>query len=289
MTQFLQSLLDASNSFDVAVLDQWGVLHDGTNPYPQAIQALHDLRAAGKDVLVLSNSGKRADLNRKRIADLGLPVDAISQVITSGEAAWLDLTEGRITAAGRGAFTVLPLCAAPSDAVNWLGDAATITLAQSLDNSVDALLLMGLPDNSPDDVHDDLFRAALERDLPCICSNPDKLGIRANGMVRSPGQLAADYETAGGNVIWYGKPYSSVFEAVRRLHPDLLADRFLMVGDSLEHDIAGGNTAGFQTAFVRGGIHANAFAASQDLAATLAQLTADQTNTQPTYSLAMLA
>ena len=96
MTHHMDSLLDTADSFDIAVLDQWGVLHDGSVPYPGAVQALQKLRDAGKHIVVLSNSGKRSDLNRQRIANVGIPVDPIAHVMTSGEAVWQDLTQTSI-------------------------------------------------------------------------------------------------------------------------------------------------------------------------------------------------
>jgi ribonucleotide monophosphatase NagD (HAD superfamily) len=42
------------------LLDQFGVLHDGQQPYPHAIAAVEQLHAAGKQVLVLSNSSRRS-------------------------------------------------------------------------------------------------------------------------------------------------------------------------------------------------------------------------------------
>ena len=37
------------------VLDLWGVIHDGVNAFPHAVETLTQLRAAGKRTLLLSN------------------------------------------------------------------------------------------------------------------------------------------------------------------------------------------------------------------------------------------
>ena len=52
---------------------------------------------------------------------------------------------------------------------------------------------------------------------------------------------------------WYGKPHRPVFDAVARA---MGTDRLLMVGDSPEHDVAGGASAGWATCLVMGGLHA---------------------------------
>ena len=42
------------------LLDQYGVLHDGQKAYPGAVAAVEALAAAGRKLLVLSNSSRRA-------------------------------------------------------------------------------------------------------------------------------------------------------------------------------------------------------------------------------------
>src|SRR5579863_523788 len=59
--------------FDHVLLDQWGTLHEGKAIFPEAVECVARLRQAGKRVLVLSNSGRRADDNQQRLAALGLP------------------------------------------------------------------------------------------------------------------------------------------------------------------------------------------------------------------------
>ncbi|WP_439142641.1 HAD hydrolase-like protein [Pseudooctadecabacter sp.] len=47
---------------------------------------------------------------------------------------------------------------------------------------------------------------------------------------------------------FYGKPHTPVFRAVER-SMNVVPDRLLMVGDSLEHDISGAAKAGWATLF----------------------------------------
>jgi hypothetical protein len=51
----------------VFLLDQSGVLHDGTSPYPRAVEALSAMKRAGNTIVLISNSGKRAGLNESRL------------------------------------------------------------------------------------------------------------------------------------------------------------------------------------------------------------------------------
>jgi ribonucleotide monophosphatase NagD (HAD superfamily) len=62
------------------------------------------------------------------------------------------------------------------------------------------------------------------------------------------------------------------------------AGRYLMVGDSLEHDIAGAHTAGWDSLLIEGGLYADAFAADPN-DATLNRLVATQGCKPPTFRM----
>jgi HAD superfamily hydrolase (TIGR01459 family) len=287
----IDSLEEVWESFDVAVLDQWGVLHNGSICYASASEAMRMLHARGKEIIVLSNSGKRADLNLKRIEKMGLPVETISRVVTSGEALWQDVNESRIRVAGKIPRRFYPICGHPDDPKVW-AFGSNVEIADEIDPSCDAILLMGLSDDTGETEYDATFQQALKFELPLICSNPDKTSPRADRFVMSPGALADRYEEMGGEVIWYGKPHAPVFQAVIRYRPELAPNRFLMVGDSLEHDIAGGQKVGFKTALVRGGIHTSDFpnsAGNDQIYATLRSLAEQHSIQPPDFSLKILA
>ncbi len=259
MTRFIRSLQEVLADFDVAVLDQWGVLHDGSTPYPHAIEAIGMLAEHGKQMIVVSNSGKRAELNRARMQRIGLPMSCIGEVVTSGEALWDDIRRGRLTVHGSVPKTWFPICATFQDAIDWSAGCDSIELRDKLDDSVDAILLMGLSEQAREDDYDDVFDKAIADGIPVVCSNPDKSSPRAGGFVISPGHLADRFCARGGEVIWYGKPYVAIYHAVRRAYPNVQPNRFLMVGDSLEHDIGGAQNIGFASALVRSGVHRNDF------------------------------
>ncbi|MBT6532290.1 MAG: TIGR01459 family HAD-type hydrolase, partial [Marinovum sp.] len=47
MSQQIDTLAEIAANYDAIVLDQWGVLHDGSAPYDQAVNALNGLHASG--------------------------------------------------------------------------------------------------------------------------------------------------------------------------------------------------------------------------------------------------
>lgn len=87
----ISGLRAIADRFDHVLLDQWGILHEGKVIFPAARECVTRLREAGKRVLVLSNSGKRASSNQERLAKLGLSPEAYDGILSSGEAAWSGL------------------------------------------------------------------------------------------------------------------------------------------------------------------------------------------------------
>lgn len=244
----LDSLRDVAADHDALVFDQWGVLHDGARPYAQAVGALSRLKAAGHTLAVLSNSGKRAGPNRDRIEAMGYPRGLFEEVMSSGEALWRDLASGLVSER-----VFLATERQPGDAARFaegldVGFAATVAEAE-------ALLLIGCPDDSQPGDWDDLLSAAAARGLPAYCANPDKRSPRPGGQfAMQPGALAEDYARRGGAVSYYGKPHLPVFRGLERAL-GLAADRLVLIGDSLEHDIDGAARAGWNSVFVWGGLH----------------------------------
>jgi len=273
MTRPIESLAEIAGSYDAIVLDQWGVLHDGGRPYPGAIEALERLAASGMPLAVLSNSGKRAAPNAARIAGMGFSPDLFKEVMSSGEALWRDIQAGVIA---QTRFLAIERDA--GDAAAW-AKGLSVTLVDDV-RDADAILLMGLPDDAVPDIWAAVEPTALSNGMPVFCSNPDRASPRpGGGIVVSPGALAHAFHDKGGDVMFYGKPHLPIFQAVQRA---LGVRRLLMVGDSLEHDIAGAATASWDSLLITGGLYAAEFAGA-DRDQTLSRLIKEKAAPAPTY------
>ncbi|MCY3878897.1 MAG: TIGR01459 family HAD-type hydrolase [Rhodobacteraceae bacterium] len=259
MTRFISSLLEIAADYDIAVLDQYGVLHDGRSPYAGAPACIQRLADSSKHIAILTNSGKRSDINRRRIERLGLKLPADAVVESSGEVAWNGFRSAPAPLPGPPPYRLLPVCAERKDAEDWAAGNDRLRLVARCDEA-DAVLLMGVPACGFTGAVREIFDNALAASLPVICTNPDRTSPEGGEYTLSPGVMADQYEYAGGRVIWYGKPHAQVFDAIRARFPDCAPGRFLMVGDSMLHDISGAAAAGFKTCFIRSGIHAPAFA-----------------------------
>ena len=278
VTRRLDSLLEVASDFDAIVLDQWGVLHDGTAPYPNAVDALTTLHAKGTRLAVLSNSGKRSAPNAKRIYDVGFPEGIFELVMTSGEALWRDVSNGTIKET-----LFFPIERAQGDAEHW-AKGLEIDLSASPEDA-EAFLLMGLPDGQSVVEWAPILSLALAHEKTVYCSNPDRASPRKGGYtVVSPGALAHAHSDEGGLVEFYGKPHRPVFTA---LELALGTENLLMVGDSLEHDIAGAHEAGWATALIQNGLYAADFSVG-DQSVTLARLAKEKSAPMPNFRLEWL-
>lgn len=271
MTRRIFSLLDVADDYDAIVFDQWGVLHNGSTPYPKAQPTIHALNAKGTRMAVLSNSGKREAPNSARIGQMGFDPSHFEYVMTSGEALWRDMAAGLIPQTH---FYAIERAA--GDATDWSVGLDLVfcdTLAKA-----DAILLMGLPDGMTLADWEPTLAQAATRNLPLFCSNPDLHSPRAGGFVVSPGTLAQAYAHMGQSVAYYGKPHRPVFKS---LQSALGTDRLLMVGDSLGHDIKGAAGAGWDSLLIESGLLA-------DETGDLTELLAKEGCPPPTYQIETL-
>ena len=253
MPRFANGLREVAEAYDLFLLDQYGVLHDGEALYPGALEALAALREAGKALCVLSNSGRSAAYNAERLERFSLPPSSYGRLLTSGDmaVAWLkrEAPETRC-------YAICP----PAAAVPLRE--AGLHLVEELEQA-ELLLLISLPlpvDRMTPETLAPVFEAGLRRRLPMICANPDLVGPKGDRVVISPGRIAADYRAAGGAVRYFGKPEAAFFAGALSLFPEVRAGRAVMIVDTPETDLIGARAAGIAAIFLTGGVHAAAFA-----------------------------
>ncbi len=280
VTLSIETLAEIAGNYDVIVLDQWGVLHDGTKPYTGVIESLQALASTGHRLAVLSNSGKRSSVNASRITQMGFNANLFERVMTSGEALWRDVNSNKIPHS-----VFFPIERNTGDASLW---AEGLDISLTADpNNAQAILLMGLPDGSSLLEWQSLLQQALNNQLIIYCSNPDISSPRRGGkIVISPGILAHEYKKRGGKVVFYGKPYSPVFLAIQHAM-ETEPEGVLMVGDSLEHDIVGAHNVGWETLFVSGGINQSIFSVSDPIQ-VLTKMAREKNLPMPTYMIQSL-
>ncbi|MGI9416318.1 MAG: TIGR01459 family HAD-type hydrolase [Geminicoccaceae bacterium] len=258
---FADRLADIAPRYQGFIIDQWGVLHDGGEPYPDAIDCLTSLRALDVRIVLLSNSGKRAAHNGERLAEMGYHEHLFDAIVTSGEACWQMLSDREsedFAALGKRCF----LWARSDDRSHVEGlDLEVVEQAED----ADFLYLAGVPDYGELETYLPALEIGAARKMPLICANPDIVAIYPNGgRGMAPGGVAKCYEEMGGKAVYVGKPHRPVYELCLKKLGGLPNDKILGIGDSLQHDIAGGNGIGIDTLLLTHGVHRDAFAAAED-------------------------
>jgi HAD superfamily hydrolase (TIGR01459 family) len=255
MTKIINSISEIVHEYDAIVFDQWGVLHDGKVSFKGAIECLNSLKKSNVKLAVLSNSGKRSQSNAERISMMGFSSTLFETIMTSGEALWTDISSNIINEK-----KFFPIERDKGDAKLW-AESLDVSFEDTV-HSAQAILLMGLPDGDDLINWTDILEIALDLNLPLYCSNPDLLSPRPGGkLITAAGVLAHHYRECGGRVVFYGKPHVEIFKKLQNI---LNSKRILMVGDSLDHDILGGFSAGWDTLLVKCGIHAPEFVRNND-------------------------
>ena len=129
-----------------------------------------------------------------------------------------------------------------------------ITMSPS---DADVIFLAGIDlwDNDVESFRSDL-EILYKNGAILVCANPDIHCVVRGGLRDGPGKVARLFEKMGGEVIYIGKPHKPIFEyAYSLLKNNVSRSRVVMVGDSLEHDINGGNNSNFKTLLIACGIH----------------------------------
>lgn len=237
-----------ADRYDIFLVDQYGVLHDGQRPYAGTPDVLARL---GPRAIIITNSGKRAAANRERLARLGIARALYRDLLSSGEVAWTALRDGafgRPFERGGRAYIV-----GRAGASYGFDDLGLLFVDQPA--HADVILMLG--SNAPAttlDEYRDLLRPAAAIGRPALCCNPDRLMLTRDGLVPGPGAIAELYTALGGPVRWIGKPEPEIYRAALALADNPPPARVLALGDSVEHDIAGAAGVGMATALVRTGL-----------------------------------
>jgi HAD superfamily hydrolase (TIGR01459 family) len=275
MTEMITGLAQIADRFDHVLLDQYGPLRLDKEVFAEARDCVAALRACGKTILVLSNSGKRSADNVIRLAKVGLPADAYDGMLSSGEVTWRGLRDRKsvpFTQVGRRCFIV-----------SRDGDRGVVggLDIEPVDLEVaDFILLSGLDDDQTDiGAWRERFAPAVARKVPMLCANPDITMFTPSGLLPAPGALAQSYEGLGGTVAYIGKPHRVMFEAALQALGNPPPERVLMIGDSLDHDILGGRGAGILTLLVTSGVHREALVGAVDVAESIRRLAGSEART----------
>jgi HAD superfamily hydrolase (TIGR01459 family) len=244
---------EIQDAYDGALVDLWGCVHNGVQPYPGVVDCLRRMRGAGLRVLFLSNAPRPHWAVSRQLEGFGVPEDCADAIIASGDVTIAALNRPDDTWHARLGRRFYHL--GPERSAGMIGEIEGEAVALE---AADYVLNTGLFDDAVETVEDyrELLARALARDLPMVCANPDRVVMRGERRIFCAGALADAYEEMGGQVRRHGKPYESIYRMAFGRLDGIPRRRVIMIGDSFSTDIAGAAGVGIDSLWIAGGIHA---------------------------------
>lgn len=253
--RMMESVAELAESHDGYVLDIWGVIHDGQKPYPGVPEALAEMRARGKRIVLLSNAPRRSWFVEKQLIGMGLDKGLWDGIVTSGEVTWTmlrDRSHPWFAKLGRRAFHLgperdlsvieeldLPLVSSAAEA-EWL-----------LNTGPD--LERGARDTAP---YQPILEECARHKLPMVCVNPDRAVMVGGERLICAGAFADRYLELGGDVMEIGKPDPMVYDTVLATL-GVPASRVVAIGDTPHTDLLGAKNAGIDAVWAMTGLAAD--------------------------------
>ena len=255
------SIDDLVGSYDAIAFDSYGVLVDGINPLPGAIELTKRLSKLGKPWLLATNDASRLTDSRVNVMrGQGFEI-SIDHVISAGSLL-------RRFFAERGITGTQCIATGHGEAVEFVRLAGCDPVELRSDDDVStSLALAGITGYDWSEATSDMLTLIIRRmdagnPLHLVVPNPDVL--YPDGLDRfaiGPGGIAEMIESAASRCFGdevavkftkLGKPYAPMFDAIKeRLNG---YGRVAFVGDQLHTDIAGANQAGLDSVLVGTGI-----------------------------------
>ncbi len=275
--EFKFKITQLADFYDHFIFDVWGVLHDGSAAYGGVIEALSFLKNKNKKIYFLSNAPRRVGKVASFLAKLGINQNFYDLILTSGEAAYLDLKQNQdhdFKIFGQKYFYI-----GPKKDIDLLADLNYLMVDQP--SKADFAITTGFDgDDSKLEEKLPFIKESKKYNLPLICVNPDLIIVKQSGLeVICAGLLAREYEKIGGQTHYYGKPFTKVYQMLYDLiakdQPNPISkNKILAIGDGMETDIKGANDFGIDSALVTGGILCNQLGVKYGQVANQKKLTA---------------
>ena len=261
----LEHLSEIYSSYDTFVIDLWGVMHNGISLNDKAIEAADNLLKNSKKIVFLSNAPRPSEKVREFLKKLKMEKKYLENIVTSGEAAMHAINQNRF---GKLFYHLGPL---RDESIFYkVKDNKT-----KLENS-DFILCTGLFDEHENDLN--FYKNFLKNHISkkLICTNPDLTVHRVEKEEYCAGSIAQIFESLGGIVVYFGKPYKEIYKMCFNSKEKVLA-----IGDNFRTDIKGANNLNIDSIFISNGVHRNEFKNENELQELLVKYKVEANYFQP--------
>ena len=269
--QIISSISSIIDEYDAYIIDLWGVIHDGTQAYSGALEAVKHLKAKGKKIIFLSNAPRQASKAKITLDRLGITKNLYDKIITSGQAAHNQLSECEANGEpfsqseallGGGEYSSTNLKQTKKTKYYYLGPSkdedviADLKNYSKTNNPEEAAFILNAGfeyDFQPEAEIMPTLERLIQNNLELICINPDMEVVKQDGTkLLCAGWVGGKYAELGGKVKYFGKPHARVYELCFEYFGG--DKRILAIGDNLDTDIKGANKMEIDSLLISGGI-----------------------------------
>lgn len=257
MTQIIEHLRDVAHQYDALFVDLWGCVHNGVEPFADAVTALQQYRSAGGTVMLVTNAPRHRSSVAAQLEKIGVASDCYDDIATSGDSARAAMFRGAV--GEKVYFIGQPHDVVFFDPLKLIEDPIAVRQV-SLDQA-QGIVCCGPVDPMADiEVNRADFLYAKQKGLKLLCANPDIVVDRGEKREWCAGALAKLYTEMGGESLYFGKPHPPIYDLARRrldaLGKDVPDSRILCIGDGVLTDIQGAMGEDLDSLFITGGLAA---------------------------------
>jgi HAD superfamily hydrolase (TIGR01459 family) len=245
----IEHISEIYKDYDCFLIDLWGVMHDGTAVFKEAMTVVKKLTQENKRIVFLSNAPRPAKNVKNYLIKLKIEEKYLNNILTSGEAAIKSLQDNKF---GKTFFHIGPA----RDEPIFYGLEKNKTDLKKCD----FILCTGLFDEQLSDLsyYEDLLNNFKSKKL--VCTNPDLTVYKAGKIEICAGAIANVFEKIGGKVIYFGKPHKEIYNLCLNKN-----EKTLVIGDNLKTDIKGANNLNLDSLFITNGVHRSEHNKDEDL------------------------
>ncbi len=264
------SIKEIADNYDTFLIDQWGVMHDGTAGYIKAKECIEYLYNKNKNLIIISNSSKRKKSSSERLPKIGFEPRIFKEIMTSGEMVWHEINKLNINnKKEKKCFHIYD--ETKEDGLTFRNGLKNIIYTEKITDADFILACTPYANSKPID-YIPLLKDALEKKLIMYCANPDFETVEnsKNKKIFCMGMISSLYQQIGGKVVILGKPEIDIYiESTKSI--SLNKTRTVAIGDSIFHDIKGANNFNVDSILIKSGIHKELFKANESSIESLIQ------------------
>ncbi len=261
----IQGINNIIDNYEVFILDQWGVMHDGKQGYPYAIECIDYLKIKNKKLIIISNSSKRKKDSIKRLPSLGFNPIFFEEVLTSGEMVWQAVSLSLHKYGNNLKKCFYMLDESEGDGSIYIEGLNNIEFVKDISNADFILACTPYKNFQPLD-YVPLLEKAYENNVLMFCANPDFETVEKDVKnIYCMGTIAQLYENLGGRVEILGKPNKAIYLEATKSLINSSKNKILAIGDSIFHDIKGAKNFGIDSLLITSGIHSKYFDQNEPL------------------------